>query len=69
VIAVIDGRPSLVDEVQHVPNELRAYIAVEIRNLLRKSDFIDALPGYLLPDSASQARLGALLKTLQRITG
>jgi len=67
VIAVVDGRPSLPDEVRRAPNELRAYIAAQIRHLLLQQHFMDALPGYLLPDSASQARLGALLRALQTI--
>jgi hypothetical protein len=46
---------------------LKVYLADEIQKLLRRQEFIDALPGYLLPDPASQARLGVLLKTLRKI--
>lgn len=67
IIAVIDGRPSLLDEVLHAPKELKVYLTGEIRKLLGKQEFMDALPGYLLPDSVSQARLGILLKTLRII--
>jgi hypothetical protein len=67
IIAVIDGRPSLLDEVQHAPKELKVYLSGEIKKLIRKQEFMDALPGYLLPDQASQARLGNLLKTLRNI--
>jgi len=67
VIAVIDGRPSLLDEVLNAPVELKGYLADEIQKLLGKQGFMDALPGYLLPDPASQARLGILLKTLRKI--
>ena len=65
VIAVIDGRPSLLDEVLKAPRELKVYLANETQKLLAKQEFIDALPGYLLPDPASQARLGNLLKILR----
>lgn len=68
VIAVIDGRPSLLDEIRQAPKALTAYIADEIRTLISNREFVDALPGYLLPDPASQARLGPLLKTLEAIT-
>jgi hypothetical protein len=68
LIAVIDGRPSLLEELRSESKELRAYIANEIRNLLKEHNFVDALPGYLLPDSASQSRLGGLLATLRVIT-
>ena len=67
VIAVIDGRPSLLDEVLKAPRELKVYLADETQKLLGRQEFIDALPGYLLPDPASQARLGILLKTLRKI--
>jgi predicted nucleotidyltransferase len=65
VIAVIDGRPSLWGEVQRAPHELKLYLAREIQQLIGSQEFIDALAGYLLPDAASQARLGNLLKTLR----
>jgi hypothetical protein len=68
MIAVIDGRPSLLEELRGQSKELRAYVATEVRNLLREQNFMDALPGYLLPDPASQARLGKLLITLRTIT-
>jgi hypothetical protein len=64
---VVDGRPSLLDEVQHAPKELKSYLAGEIQKLLGRQEFMDALPGYLLPDPASQARLGKLLKILRNI--
>jgi predicted nucleotidyltransferase len=67
VIAVIDGRQSLLDEVQHAPKELKEYLSREIQKLLGRQEFMDALPGYLLPDPASQARLGNLLKILKSI--
>ncbi|HEX4602933.1 MAG TPA: hypothetical protein VH724_02995 [Candidatus Angelobacter sp.] len=65
VIAVMDGRPSLLSEVQHAPKELQVYLAVEFHKLIGNPDFMDALPGYLLPDPVSQARLGSLLKNLR----
>ena len=68
LIAVIDGRASLLDEVQHAPKELRAYNADAIHKLIGRQEFVDALPGYLLPDPASQARLGKFLATLRTIT-
>ncbi len=67
VIAVVDGRESLLDEIQHAPKELKAYLAGGIQKLLGRQEFLDALPGYLLPDVASQARLGKLLKVLRNI--
>ena len=45
------------------------YIADSVRTLLRESRFLDALPGYLLPDDASQARIGQLLSKLRSTWG
>lgn len=67
IVAVIDGRPSLLNEVLNAPAELKVYLADELQKLLGKQEFMEALPGYLLPDPASQARLGVLLKTLRKI--
>jgi hypothetical protein len=67
LIAVIDGRTELVQEIQSAPNDVRAYIAFEMKQLLGTSAFMDALPGYLLPDPASQARITTVLGSLQQI--
>lgn len=67
LIAVIDGRTELVQEIQSAPNDIRAYIASEMKQLLGTSAFMDALPGYLLPDAASQARITTILGNLQQI--
>jgi hypothetical protein len=68
MISVIDGRPSIVEELNSAAHDVRKYIAEQITILLSERTFNDALPGYLLPDAASQDRIGKLLKTLQTIT-
>lgn len=67
-IAVIDGRISLLQEVQEASPELRVFIGEVVRTLLAASRFQDALPGYLPPDAASQARIGQLLRTLNSLS-
>ena len=67
LMAVIDGRPTLLTELRASPEQLQKYVSSEIGNLLRKSEFIDALPGYLLPDASNQKRAGKLLQTLRDI--
>ena len=68
-ITVIDGRPELLAEVTAAPSALRDYLAGEVQQLLAKPVFLDALPGYLPGDSASQQRLPVLLECLQSISG
>jgi hypothetical protein len=63
--SVVDGRETLPSEVRAERHELRTYIRREIRSLLAARGFIDALPGYLLPDAASQSRISVVLKRLE----
>lgn len=67
-ITVIDGRPELLAEVAASPNTLRDYLANEVRQLLAAPVFLDALPGYLPGDAASQLRLPVLLKCMHSIS-
>ena len=65
VIAVIDGRPELVEEVQGSPSDLRAYLSQKFGSLLRDQRFLDGVPGHLPPDEASQGRLGIVLDRMK----
>lgn len=67
LIAVVDGRAELVEEIKSAPEEVRTYIASETKKLLGEARFVDALPGYLLPDGASQARIRVLNDRLKQI--
>jgi hypothetical protein len=67
IITVIDGRPELADEVSLASEELRRYLSKEFRRLFSTSDFVDVLPGHLLPDQASQQRIPILVDRIQRI--
>jgi hypothetical protein len=68
IVAVIDGRPEIVDDVMDAAPAVRTFIADEIRLLLDNRDFVDALAGFLLPDPASQARRGLLERRLRAIS-
>ena len=67
LMAVVDGRAELVEEIRDGVWNVRAYIAAEIRKLLAVREFLDALSGYVLPDPASQARVSILLERLKKI--
>jgi hypothetical protein len=66
-IAVIDGRAELIDEVAVAEADVRDFIADEMRQLLQTRAFLDALPGFLLPDPATQARPAMLLDRLRAL--
>jgi hypothetical protein len=68
IVTVIDGRAELVDEVRKAERQLIKYLSKEFRSLLLNHDFMDALPGHLLPDAASQQRLGLLIKRMRELT-
>jgi predicted nucleotidyltransferase len=67
LIYVIDGRSTIVEEVQRATPLLREYLHAEIAGFLAARGFIDALPGYLLPDPTSQARIGTVLRRLRAL--
>ncbi len=67
LLAVIDGREAILEEIARA-GEVRFYIAEQFRTLLEIPAFVDALPGYLLPDTGSQNRLPILLNRLMEIS-
>jgi predicted nucleotidyltransferase len=68
IISVIDGRESLLREGLDSFSPLREYLAAQFQHLLTDRRFVDALPGHLPPDEASQARLPDLLIKIQKIS-
>jgi predicted nucleotidyltransferase len=67
LVAVIDGRPTLVTEVRAETFDLHEYVRTEIKRLLAKPRFLDALPGHLLPDAASQSRISLVIQRLEEL--
>ena len=63
----MDGRPEMVAEIASAPVELRRYLADEVTQLLATQGFLDAMPGHLPPDPASQRRLPIVMARLKRI--
>lgn len=68
LIAVVDGRAELVNELRSAPVDVRSYIAGAISKMLQTNEFIDALPGHLSHDAASQSRISSLLERLNYIS-
>lgn len=68
LLAVIDGRATVLSECRAAPTELRDWLAGRFRKLLATSAFVEALPGHLPPDDASQERLPDLLESLRSLT-
>jgi hypothetical protein len=54
-------------KIRLADEDVRRHIAAEVSRFLRDGRFIDALPGCLPPDGASQARLPLLAQRLHEI--
>ncbi len=69
IIALMDGRAEIAEEVIHSKDDLKSYLAHRFANLLEQQRFIDALPGHLPPDAASQRRLPMIMNRIRQIAG
>lgn len=69
VVAVLDGRPEIVDEVRDGEGSLAAFLSERFAELLGEPRFNDALPGHLPGDPASQARLPIVIGRIEAIAG
>lgn len=69
LLAVIDGRATLLDECLSSAPQLRAYLGGRFRTLLATPAFVEALAGHLPGDTASQERLPDLTETLRGLAG
>jgi hypothetical protein len=67
MVSVVDGRDALVIEVQAAGAKVRAFIRTEVRRMLATPGFLDALPGHLLPDAASQSRIRVVMERLREL--
>jgi len=65
IIAVIDGRESLVREIQAAPQDVRAFVAAAWRSFLSSDNVPALLAAHLAPDEASQARAGVVLSRVE----
>ena len=56
IINVVDGRPELLEEVEHAPAELRDYLRRRFNELLEAPDFLYVLAGMIFPDDSLAER-------------
>lgn len=69
LVAVLDGRPELADEVERSDPQLVTEIRLRFKQLLEDQRFIEALPGHMPADQASQARIPELMRRIRLIAG
>lgn len=67
LIAVLDGRIEIVDDISEADEEVQRYLTDQFVALLANEDFLDALPGHLPGDPASQERVPLILERIEKI--
>ena len=67
VIAVVSGRAELHGELAATSELVRRYVARQLQDLLATPAFMEALPGHLPGDAASQARLPLVVERLHAL--
>lgn len=50
VVALVNGREELVDEIRVSDSEVKSFITKSFGNLLKKPPFLEAIPGHLNPE-------------------
>ncbi|HOX07539.1 MAG TPA: hypothetical protein PK280_14150 [Planctomycetota bacterium] len=65
IVTLVDGREELAAELCGASAALRAYVRETLGALLGNSRFVEALPGHLPPDEASQRRGPLVLARLR----
>jgi hypothetical protein len=65
LISVIDGREELLMECEQTDSNLQKFLGEKISTLLSTAAFLDALPGHLPGDFASQERLPRLIEKMR----
>jgi hypothetical protein len=63
LIAVVDGRASLLEEIGQSPHELRAYLAQRLGSLAANPRFLQSLEGHVSPDIVGQLRVPGIKNT------
>jgi hypothetical protein len=68
IVAVLDGRPEMLEEIKRADTELARELANRFQQLLKDQRFIDAISGHMPADAVSQARVAGIIGTINRIS-
>lgn len=67
IVAVLDGRQEIVEEVRNCDPKLRDYLQARLAVLVKDDRFLEALPGHMPGDAGSQARVPIIIQRLKVI--
>lgn len=68
VVAVMDGRPGIVEDVRGGDQAVRAFLRESFDTLLPRSYLDDAVEGHLAADRVSRVRVAEVLRRMRAIT-
>jgi len=68
IICVIDGRDTIIDEINNAANDVKMFLKTEFSNLLNNEDFHNVLPGLIYSFSGSDERFKIILDRIQQIS-
>ena len=67
VLAVIDGRDVVIEEIRRSSVEVRRFLAEELASLLAKDDFRDSIAGHLGGDAVAHERAERAVRLMEEI--
>jgi predicted nucleotidyltransferase len=67
MINLINGRVEISEDIKDSEPDLKAFIIKSFQGFLEDELFLEALPGHLLPDQASQGRRSIILERIKKI--
>ena len=67
IVAVIDGRAEIIDEISKSDGTVKSYLANAFQELTKNQHFLDALPGHLNYGQIQQERAQIVLARIQTI--
>ena len=69
IINFINGRVEILEDIENSEPDLKDFIIESLQGFLEGELFLEALPGHLLPDQASQGRRSIILERIKKIVG
>ena len=67
IINFINGRAEVIEDIYNAKLDLKEFIVKSLKGFLEDELFLEALPGHLLPDQASQGRRSTILERIEKI--
>ena len=67
IINFINGRVEILEDIKNSEAELKDFIIKSLQGFLEDELFLEALPGHLLPDQASQGRRSIIMERIKKI--